>query len=184
MILNKTSCKNPTLSHISAKPPVQSSTIFIAKIMRDVHNNQQLQGMLEIAVIKLFSPCSISLLTSALQLLPHSPLSSSHTASAFSSAIRPDLPPAFFLSPKKKNVLILISQGACSDLHTPRRTLIPTFLRAGVLLWSALGLWHLTHFYYLMYLVIGKERRSFLKLEVDYMTNTIKLYTDLNNYIF
>lgn len=89
-----------------------------------------------------------------------------------------------FSLPQKKNVLILISQGACSDLHTPRRTLIPTFLRAGVLLWSALGLWYLTHFYYLMYLVIGKERRSFLKFEVDYMTNTIKLYTDLNNYIF
>lgn len=114
VILNKTSCKNPTLSHISAKPPVQSSTIFIAKIMRDVHNNQQLQGMLEIAVIKLFSPCSISLLTSALQLLPHSPLSSSHTASAFSSAIRPDLPPAFFLSPKKKK---------CSYPHQSRSML-------------------------------------------------------------
>lgn len=108
MILNKTSCKNPMLSHISAKPPVQSSTIFIAKIMRDVHINQQLGGMLEIAVIKLFSPCSILLLTSALQLLPHSPLSSSHTASAFSSAITPDppaLPPAFFLSKKKKMFL-------------------------------------------------------------------------------
>lgn len=148
VILNKTSCKNPTLSHILVKPSAQSSTIFIARIMRDVHNNQQLQGMLEKAVIKLFSPCSSLtpyLCSSAVAPFPSLLLPHSLCFFICYQTTSKALPPAFFLSRKKKNVLILISQRACSDLHTPWRTLIPAFLRAAAL-WSPLGLWHLTHF--------------------------------------